>query len=61
MKKNTAYTISIALQVAEISRILRPGGIFVATTFIADGIFPLVPFLKALRQVDSVVPFTQDN
>uniref|UniRef100_A0A1D1XC63 Putative methyltransferase At1g78140, chloroplastic n=1 Tax=Anthurium amnicola TaxID=1678845 RepID=A0A1D1XC63_9ARAE len=36
--------------VAEISRILRPGGVFVATTFIVDGIFMFLPFLKALRQ-----------
>ncbi|WZZ07239.1 hypothetical protein YC2023_093160 [Brassica napus] len=36
--------------VAEISRVLRPGGVFVATTFIYDGLFRFVPFLKKLRQ-----------
>ncbi|XP_022545356.1 uncharacterized methyltransferase At1g78140, chloroplastic-like isoform X5 [Brassica napus] len=36
--------------VAEISRVLRPGGVFVATTFIYDGLFRFVPFLKELRQ-----------
>ncbi|KAL0553087.1 hypothetical protein IC582_006974 [Cucumis melo] len=32
--------------VAEISRILRPGGVFVASTFIMDGPFSFVPFLR---------------
>ncbi|KAJ0241508.1 putative methyltransferase [Hirschfeldia incana] len=36
--------------VAEISRVLRPGGVFVATTFIYDGLFRFIPFLKDLRQ-----------
>ncbi|AAF18548.1 hypothetical protein; 38642-36701 [Arabidopsis thaliana] len=36
--------------VAEISRVLRPGGVFVATTFIYDGPFSFIPFLKNLRQ-----------
>ncbi|XP_056849986.1 uncharacterized methyltransferase At1g78140, chloroplastic isoform X1 [Raphanus sativus] len=36
--------------VAEISRVLRPGGIFVATTFIYDGLFRFIPFLEDLRQ-----------
>ncbi|CAH8309624.1 unnamed protein product [Eruca vesicaria subsp. sativa] len=36
--------------VAEISRVLRPGGVFVATTFIYDGLFRFVPFLKDIRQ-----------
>ncbi|CAN6938866.1 unnamed protein product [Brassica oleracea] len=36
--------------VAEISRVLRPGGVFVATTFIYDGLVRFVPFLKELRQ-----------
>ncbi|XP_038896627.1 uncharacterized methyltransferase At1g78140, chloroplastic isoform X2 [Benincasa hispida] len=31
--------------VAEISRILRPGGVFVASTFIIDGPFSFIPFL----------------
>ncbi|KAH0849136.1 hypothetical protein HID58_091522 [Brassica napus] len=37
--------------VAEISRVLRPGGVFVATTFIYDGPFSFIPFLKNLRQL----------
>ncbi|KAK4276806.1 hypothetical protein QN277_014913 [Acacia crassicarpa] len=36
--------------VAEISRVLRPGGVFVATTAIFDGPFSFVPFLRELRQ-----------
>ncbi|XP_028757422.1 uncharacterized methyltransferase At1g78140, chloroplastic isoform X2 [Neltuma alba] len=36
--------------VAEISRVLRPGGVFVATTYILDGPFSFVPFLRELRQ-----------
>ncbi|CAH2067792.1 unnamed protein product [Thlaspi arvense] len=36
--------------VAEISRVLRPGGVFVATTFIYDGPFSFIPFLKNIRQ-----------
>ncbi|KAF9623779.1 hypothetical protein IFM89_005286 [Coptis chinensis] len=36
--------------VAEISRVLRPGGVFVATTYILDGIYGTVPLLKTLRQ-----------
>ncbi|XP_054792288.1 uncharacterized methyltransferase At1g78140, chloroplastic-like isoform X2 [Prosopis cineraria] len=36
--------------VAEISRVLRPGGVFVATTYILDGPFSFFPFLRELRQ-----------
>ncbi|GAU24544.1 hypothetical protein TSUD_148850 [Trifolium subterraneum] len=36
--------------VSEISRILRPGGVFVATTYILDGPFRAIPFLNTLRQ-----------
>ncbi|XP_022147083.1 uncharacterized methyltransferase At1g78140, chloroplastic [Momordica charantia] len=36
--------------VAEISRILRPGGVFVASTFIADGPFSFIPFLGTQRE-----------
>ncbi|KAK9271331.1 hypothetical protein L1049_026921 [Liquidambar formosana] len=36
--------------VAEISRVLRPGGVFVATTYILDGPFALLPFLRPMRQ-----------
>ncbi|XP_019417265.1 PREDICTED: uncharacterized methyltransferase At1g78140, chloroplastic-like [Lupinus angustifolius] len=36
--------------VAEISRVLRPGGVFVATTYIVDGPFTFVPFLSTVRQ-----------
>ncbi|ESQ27304.1 hypothetical protein EUTSA_v10018789mg [Eutrema salsugineum] len=36
--------------VAEISRVLKPGGVFVATTFIYDGPFSFIPFLKNIRQ-----------
>ncbi|KAM7259192.1 hypothetical protein ACFE04_014933 [Oxalis oulophora] len=39
--------------VAEISRVLRPGGVFVGTTFILDGPFSFVPFLKEIRQTYS--------
>lgn len=41
----------MALQVAEISRVLRPGGVFVATTYILDGPYSALPLLKPLRQV----------
>lgn len=37
--------------VAEISRVLRPGGVFVATTFILDVFYPAVPLIRTLRQV----------
>ncbi|OMO93822.1 Methyltransferase type 11 [Corchorus capsularis] len=36
--------------VAEISRVLRPGGVFVATTYILDGPFSFVPFLRNFRE-----------
>lgn len=36
--------------VAEISRVLRPGGVFVGTTYILDGPFNLIPFSRLLRQ-----------
>lgn len=36
--------------VAEISRVLRPGGTFVATTYILDGPFHFIPFLGPLRE-----------
>ncbi|KAH7652745.1 Demethylmenaquinone methyltransferase protein [Dioscorea alata] len=36
--------------VAEISRVLRPGGVFVATTFILDTISIAVPVLRIIRQ-----------
>ncbi|WOL06414.1 hypothetical protein Cni_G15148 [Canna indica] len=36
--------------VAEISRVLRPGGVFVATTFILDVFPPAVPILQTVRQ-----------
>ncbi|KAE8653903.1 Tropinone reductase-like 3 [Hibiscus syriacus] len=36
--------------VAEISRVLRPGGVFVATTYILDGPFAFVPFMRTFRQ-----------
>eukprot|EP00257_Ricinus_communis_P024763 XP_025012177.1 uncharacterized methyltransferase At1g78140, chloroplastic isoform X2 [Ricinus communis] len=36
--------------VAEISRVLRPGGVFVASTFILDGPFSFVPLMGPLRQ-----------
>ncbi|KAK1257455.1 hypothetical protein QJS04_geneDACA024349 [Acorus gramineus] len=36
--------------VAEISRVLRPGGVFVATTAIFDGIFSWIPLVRTLRQ-----------
>lgn len=41
------------LQVAEISRILRPGGVFVASTFITDGPFSFIPFLGIQVEVCS--------
>lgn len=41
----------LILQVAEISRVLRPGGVFVATTYILDGPFSAVPFLTTFRRV----------
>ncbi|XVF39504.1 hypothetical protein PTKIN_Ptkin01aG0039900 [Pterospermum kingtungense] len=36
--------------VAEISRVLRPGGVFVATTYVLDGPFAFVPFLRTFRR-----------
>ncbi|KAL3504723.1 hypothetical protein ACH5RR_034564 [Cinchona calisaya] len=41
---------SPSVAVAEISRVLRPGGMFVATTYILDGPFAFVPLLRPLRQ-----------
>ncbi|KAJ3707300.1 hypothetical protein LUZ61_011005 [Rhynchospora tenuis] len=41
---------SPASAVAEISRVLRPGGVFVATTFIVDVVPPAVPVLRLTRQ-----------
>ncbi|KAJ4745801.1 Demethylmenaquinone methyltransferase [Rhynchospora pubera] len=41
---------SPASAVAEISRVLRPGGVFVATTFIVDVVPPAVPALRLTRQ-----------
>ncbi|GAV59263.1 Methyltransf_11 domain-containing protein [Cephalotus follicularis] len=46
---SAAVSTSLNL-VAEISRVLRPGGVFVATTFILDGPFAFVPFVRNLRQ-----------
>ncbi|KAG8087225.1 hypothetical protein GUJ93_ZPchr0010g11143 [Zizania palustris] len=40
---------SPACAVAEISRVLRPGGVFVASTFIADVLPPAVPVLRIGR------------
>ncbi|CAA7395820.1 unnamed protein product [Spirodela intermedia] len=42
--------------VSEISRVLRPGGVFVATTFILDGIFSYVPLRTVIRQNLRCVP-----
>ncbi|URD98513.1 ubiE/COQ5 methyltransferase family [Musa troglodytarum] len=36
--------------VAEISRVLCPGGVFVATTFILDVLPPVIPILQTVRQ-----------
>ncbi|KAJ6919877.1 hypothetical protein NC651_013728 [Populus alba x Populus x berolinensis] len=41
---------SPSVAVAEVSRVLRPGGVFVATTYILDGHFGLIPFLKPTTQ-----------
>ncbi|KAL3514121.1 hypothetical protein ACH5RR_026838 [Cinchona calisaya] len=41
---------SPSVAVAEISRVLRPGGLFVATTYIVDGPFSCIPLLQPLRQ-----------
>ncbi|KAG2583787.1 uncharacterized methyltransferase At1g78140, chloroplastic-like [Panicum virgatum] len=40
---------SPACAVAEISRVLRPGGVFVASTFVADIIPPAIPLLRIGR------------
>ncbi|XP_062196138.1 uncharacterized methyltransferase At1g78140, chloroplastic isoform X3 [Phragmites australis] len=40
---------SPACAVAEISRVLRPGGIFVASTFVADVLPPAIPILRIGR------------
>jgi SAM-dependent methyltransferase len=42
---------SPACAVAEISRVLRPGGVFVASTFVADILPPAVPVLRIGRPV----------
>lgn len=41
----------MVLKVAEISRVLRPGGVFVATTYILDGPLSYIPFLRNITQV----------
>lgn len=41
----------LIVQVAEISRVLRPGGMFVASTYILDGPFAFIPLLGTFRQV----------
>ncbi|KAF0900292.1 hypothetical protein E2562_030462 [Oryza meyeriana var. granulata] len=50
---------SPACAVAEISRVLRPGGVFVASTFIADILPPAVPVLRIGRPYIS--QFTGSN
>ncbi|VAI48430.1 unnamed protein product [Triticum turgidum subsp. durum] len=40
---------SPACAVAEISRVLRPGGVFVGSTFIADVLPPVIPLLRIGR------------
>nr|BAC99645.1 hypothetical protein [Oryza sativa Japonica Group] len=42
---------SPACAVAEISRVLRPGGVFVASTFVADILPPAVPVLRIGRPI----------
>nr|CAB3480896.1 unnamed protein product [Digitaria exilis]CAB3482897.1 unnamed protein product [Digitaria exilis]CAB3503953.1 unnamed protein product [Digitaria exilis] len=42
---------SPACAVAEISRVLRPGGVLVASTFVADVIPPAIPLLRIGRPV----------
>ncbi|CAO2168998.1 unnamed protein product [Urochloa humidicola] len=46
---------SPACAVAEISRVLRPGGVFVASTFVADVIPPAIPILGLGRPYISQV------
>ncbi|GAB2260445.1 hypothetical protein Droror1_Dr00011300 [Drosera rotundifolia] len=41
---------SPSIAVAEISRVLRPGGVFVATTTIADGPVTYLPFVPTFRE-----------
>ncbi|KAG0499597.1 hypothetical protein HPP92_004288 [Vanilla planifolia] len=41
--------------VAEISRVLRPGGIFVASTFILDVFPPAVPVFEATREATTCI------
>ncbi|CAM8877523.1 unnamed protein product [Rhodiola kirilowii] len=41
---------SPSIAVSEISRVLRPGGVFVATTYIADGPFSALPIVKDIRE-----------
>uniref|UniRef100_A0A0E0LV06 Methyltransferase type 11 domain-containing protein n=1 Tax=Oryza punctata TaxID=4537 RepID=A0A0E0LV06_ORYPU len=50
---------SPACAVAEISRVLRPGGVFVASTFVADILPPAVPVLRIGRPYIS--QFTGSN
>ncbi|PKA60498.1 putative methyltransferase [Apostasia shenzhenica] len=37
--------------VAEICRVMRPGGVFVATTYILDVFIPIVPVVRATREI----------
>ncbi|KAM1316072.1 uncharacterized methyltransferase At1g78140, chloroplastic-like isoform X1 [Malus sylvestris] len=45
--------------VAEISRVLRPGGVFVASTYILDGRFSLIPFLRNITRVTKQISGSQ--
>ena len=44
------------LQVAEISRVLRPGGVFVASTFLAPNTRLPGPLARQARQVGTLYP-----
>ncbi|CAH1446216.1 unnamed protein product [Lactuca virosa] len=46
---------SLTAGIAEINRILRPGGVFVATTYIVDGPYSFIPFLSLIRETLSQV------
>ncbi|KAE8056893.1 hypothetical protein FH972_013626 [Carpinus fangiana] len=41
--------------VAEISRVLRPGGVFVATTFMLDGPYSFLPFFRTVCQNTTLI------
>ncbi|MBA0673238.1 hypothetical protein Goklo_007408, partial [Gossypium klotzschianum] len=40
--------VECLLHAGQLQQVLRPGGVFIATTYILDG--PFIPFLRTFRQ-----------